>query len=178
MPKELPRILAVNPGSRYIGFAAFRGPELLDWGVRVISAKTPQGRVRVGSQIVKEAIERFQPDTLAVKRLHSSRTSTCLDRLTDSIQKLARRRKLKLHQYSITALKYVLCSGAKGNKRQLAAEVAATYPVLSRDLQKEMANRNPYYLRMFEAVALGIVVTNDRSDRPKQLTAGWPPLSA
>ena len=157
MPKELPRILAVNPGSRYIGFAAFRGSDLLDWGVRVNSSKTPRGRVRVAGQIVKEAIERFQPDTLAIKRLHSTRSSICLDRLTESIRKLSRLRKLKIHSYSITELKYALCSAAKGNKRRLAAEVAATYPILSHDLQKEMANRNPYYLRMFEAVALGIV---------------------
>jgi Holliday junction resolvasome RuvABC endonuclease subunit len=157
MPKELPTILAVNPGSRYLGFAAFRGPDLLDWGVRVVSAKTPRGRVRVAGQIVREAIERFQPDALAVKRLHSSRTSTTLDRLTDSITELARRRKLKVHCYSITQLKSVLCSEAKGNKRRLAAEVAALYPVLSHDFQKEMSNRHPYYLRMFEAVALGIV---------------------
>jgi len=157
MPKEPPRILAINPGSRYIGFAAFRGPELLDWGVRVISAKTPRGRVRVAGQILKEAIERFRPDTLAAKRLHSSRTSTCLDRLADSIRELSHRRELKVHQYSITELKRVLCSEAKGNKRRLAAKVAATYPILSHYFQKEMANRHPYYLRMFEAVALGIV---------------------
>jgi|SRR5579862_5074678 len=157
MSKELPTILAVNPGSRYIGFAAFRGPDLLDWGVRVVSAKTPRGRARVARQIVKEAIERFQPDALAVKRLHASRTSTCLDQLTDSILELSRRRKLKVHQYSITQLKNVLCSEANGNKRRLAAAVAAIYPVLSREFQKEMANRHPYYLRMFEAVALGIV---------------------
>ncbi len=157
MPKELPKILAFNPGSRYIGFAAFRGPELLDWGVRVISAKTPRGNVRVAGQIVKESVERFQPDTLAVKRLHSSRSSPSLDRLADSVWELARRRKLTVHQYSITQLKYVLCPGAKGNKRRLAAAVVATHPVLSRYFEKEMANRHPYYLRMFEAVALGVV---------------------
>jgi Holliday junction resolvasome RuvABC endonuclease subunit len=150
-------ILAINPGSRYVGFAAFRGPELLDWGVRVISAKTPRGRVRVASQILKEAIERFQPDTLAVKRLHSSRTSTSLDRLTSSIRELSCRRKLKVHQYSITELKDALCSHAKANKRRLAAELAATYPVLSHEFQKETASRHPYYLRMFEAVAVGVV---------------------
>jgi Holliday junction resolvasome RuvABC endonuclease subunit len=164
MPKESPRILAINPGSRYIGFAAFRGPELLDWGVRVISATTPRGRVRVAGQILKEAIDRFRPDVLAVKRLHSSRTSISLDRLTDSIRELSRRRKIKVRQYSITELKKVLCSGAKGNKRRLAAEVAATYPVLSRDFQKEMANRHPYYLRMFEAVALGVVCYRQSSE--------------
>jgi Holliday junction resolvasome RuvABC endonuclease subunit len=157
MPKESPRILAINPGSRYVGFAAFRGADLLDWGVRVISAKTPRGRVRVSGQILKEAMGRFQPDTLAVKRLHSSRTSPCLDRLTDSIREVARRRKLVLQQYSIQELKYVLCSGVKANKRRLAAAVAAMYPILTGELQKEMASRNPYYLRMFEAVAIGVV---------------------
>lgn len=157
MPKELPKILAINPGSRYIGFAAFRGPDLLDWGVRVISAKTSRGSVRVAGYILKNAIERFQPDTLAVKRLHSSRTSRSLNHLADSIKKLARRRKLALHQYSITDLKSALCQDSKGNKRRLAAAVAATYPVLSHEFQKEMTIRHPYYLRMFEAVALGIV---------------------
>lgn len=164
MPKELPKILAVNPGSRYLGFAAFRGPELLDWGVRVISAKTPRGRVRVAGHIVWEAMERFQPDTLAVKRLHSSRSSPGLDRLTDSITELSRRKRLKVHQYSITDLKRVLCPQAKGNKRQLAAQAAAAYPVLSRYLQKELANRHPYYLRMFEAVALGMVCYRQSGD--------------
>lgn len=140
-----------------MGFAAFRGPELLDWGVRVISAKTPRGGIRVANQIVKHSIERFQPDTLALKRLHSSRSSSALDRLTDSICQIARIRKIKIHQYSITELKKTLCSETKSNRRRLATEVSAAYPVLSHELQKEIGNRNPYYLRMFEAVALGIV---------------------
>ena len=157
MQKESPRILAVNPGSRYIGFAAFRGPDLLDWGVRVNTGKTPRGVARVGVGIVKETVERFQPNTLALKCIHPSRSSPALDRLTDSIRELSHRRKLKLYQYSIKELKKALCSGAKGGTRTLAAQVAATYPVLIRDFDKEMANRHPYYLRMFEAVALGIV---------------------
>jgi Holliday junction resolvasome RuvABC endonuclease subunit len=157
MPKESPTILAINPGSRYLGFAAFRGPELLDWGVRVVSAATPRGGARVAGRILTEAIERFRPDTLAIKRLHSSRSSTTLDRLTDSIKQLSRRRKLTLRQYSIAELKNALCSDARANKRQLAAKVTALYPVLGHYFQKEMANRHPYYLRMFEAVALGAV---------------------
>src|ERR1043165_1621744 len=98
MPKDSPTILAVNPGSRYMGFAAFRGPELLDWGVRVITAQTPRGRVRVCGRIITEAIERFRPDALAVKRLHASRSSPSLDQLADSIRDLSRRRKLPVHE--------------------------------------------------------------------------------
>jgi len=164
MKTEPHRILAINPGSRYIGFAAFRGAELLDWGLRVNTAKTPRGRLRVAGRIIRDAIERFQPDTLALKCLDSSRTSLSLDRFADSIHAIAHLRKLKVRQYSITELKRLLCSEAKGNKRQLAAMVTAAYPVLNPDLQHEMANRNPYYLRMFEAVALGIACYRQREE--------------
>jgi Holliday junction resolvasome RuvABC endonuclease subunit len=157
MPKESPTILAVNPGSRYVGFAAFRGPDLIDWGVRVVSAGTPRGTVRVAGRILTEAVERFGPNTLAVKRLHASRSSAPLARLADSIWELSRRRKLEVYQYSITELTSALCPEGKANKRRLAAAMAATYPALSCDFQKEMTNRHPYHLRMFEAVALGVL---------------------
>jgi Holliday junction resolvasome RuvABC endonuclease subunit len=157
MQKEQPKTLAISQGSRYIGFAAFRGPELLDWGVRVIRAKTSRGKIQIATAILVEAIERFRPDTLAVKQLHASRSSSALNGLTDSITELACRRKIRVCRYSIGQLKAALCPEAKGNKRRLAEEVAALYPVLAHDLQKEMTNRNPYHLRMFEAAALGLV---------------------
>lgn len=157
MTKEPTRILAVNPGSRYIGWAAFRGPELLDWGVRVIRAKTPRGKLASVQQILFEAVDRFHPDTLAVKRLHSSRTSGSLSSLTNKIKQRARRRRLRVCEYSIEQLKQHLSPNGKLNKRGLAEHVAAEYPALAPDFRKEQANRNPYYVRMFEAVALGMV---------------------
>jgi len=157
MSQEPPRILAVNPGSRYLGFAAFRGPELLDWGVRVIRAPSPRGKLRVGTVILRELIDRFQPEVLAVKGLHPHRSSTGLNQLASSIKKLSRQRRLHVQPYSIEQLKAALCAAEKTNKRLLAEQVAAQYPVLRHDFEKERANRNPYYLRMFEAVALGMV---------------------
>jgi Holliday junction resolvasome RuvABC endonuclease subunit len=150
--------LAINPGSRYIGFAAFRGPDLIDWGVRVNRAATPRGRTKVAKAILIEAIERFQPEALAIKQLHPSRSSSALNGFSDSITELARRRKIRHCQHSIGQLKAALCRPeTKGNKRQLAEAVTALYPVLTHDFQAEMANHNAYHMRMFEAVALGTV---------------------
>jgi Holliday junction resolvasome RuvABC endonuclease subunit len=158
MSNEQPRILAINPGSRYVGFAAFRGPELVDWGVRVNRGTTSRGRTKVAKAILIEAMERFQPDVLAVKQLHPSRTSSNLTGFSDSITELARRRKIRLCQHSIGQLKAALCPlETTGNKRQLAKAVTALYPILTHDFQTEMANRYAYHVRMFEAVALGIV---------------------
>jgi hypothetical protein len=157
MPKQPTTILAVNPGSRYVGFAAFRGPDLLDWGVRVIRATTPRGTAKIAGSILSEAIERFHPDMLAIKALHPSRSSPALDHLADSITELARRRRIQVHPYSIGQLKIALLSETKGNKRGLAERVVALYPVLAHDFERETSNVNPYHIRMFEAVALGIV---------------------
>src|SRR5262249_34930749 len=150
MQREPLRILAVNPGARYIGFAAFRGPELIDWGVRVIRAKTIRGKQKAIGAILAEAIDRYQAQSLVIKKVHGSRTSPALNGLSRTIDEVARRRKLVAYEYSIDQLKTALLPNGKSNRRLLAEHVAATYAALIHDFGKEQANRNPYYLRMFE----------------------------
>src|SRR5262245_41070159 len=99
MQKEPPIILAVNPGSRYIGYSAFLGPEIIDWGVRVIRSKTPRGTFRAAGAILVEAVDRYHPEILVIKRLHPSRSSPNLNSLTNWVKQLSQRRKLRVHQY-------------------------------------------------------------------------------
>lgn len=157
MHKEPPRILAINPGTRYIGIAAFRGPELLDWGVKVVAGKMPRKKVEAARVIILDLIEQYLPDALAIKRLHPSRSSRPLDELARMIEALARQRGLTVCQYSIQELQNSLYPDAKPNKRKLAGVLAAMYPALVHDLHRETESRNPYRVRMFEAVALAVV---------------------
>ena len=155
MPKKPPRILAVNPGSRYIGIAVFRGPELLDWGVKVVGGKTPSGKLGCVRAILRDCVERYDPDVLSIKRLHRSRSSPRLRDLTRKLIALSRRRGIKVYQYSIRDLECALCPAGRANKRKLAEALVTTYPALVHELQREKQHRNPYHIRMFEAVALG-----------------------
>lgn len=157
MPNDPPRILAINPGSRYIGLAAFRGPELLDWMVKVVTGKTHRSRIASARTIVLDAVDRFGPEVLAIKRLHRSRSSQQLEDLVAEINALARRRRLKFRQYSIDDVKGALCPEARTNKRKLAEKLCRIHPATAHDFQRETQNRNPYHVRMFEAVALGTV---------------------
>jgi hypothetical protein len=43
------------------------------------------------------------------------------------------------------------------NKMVIAGVVAIRYPFLARELQNERRHKHPYFVRMFEAVAAGIV---------------------
>lgn len=157
MPKAEPRILAINPGSRYLGMAAFRGPELLDWRIKEIGGKGPRPRLETARIAVRRSIQRYDPDVLAIKRLHPSRGSDHLNRLTAEIVASCRRKGLRVFRYSIQDLEAALSPEEKINKPKMAEIVASIHPVLFHELHKEQRNRNPYHLRMFEAVALGIV---------------------
>jgi hypothetical protein len=59
-------------------------------------------------------------------------------------------------QYSIGEMKHAF-SPEPTSKRELARQVAAMYPVLTHDLNRESQNRHAYYLKMFKAMALGVV---------------------
>jgi len=103
------------------------------------------------------SIEQYQPDVLSIKMLHPSRTSPNLNQLVNRIKELSRRKGLKVYQYSIKELEDFFYPEGRINKRQLAEIIASRYTILSHELKREKAHRNPYHIRMFEAVALGSI---------------------
>ena len=70
------------------------------------------------------------------------------------MKRLTRKKGVSLRQYGIAELEAALASGERINKAQLAERIAARYPILFPELQGEKRNKNPYHMRMFEAVAL------------------------
>jgi hypothetical protein len=73
------------------------------------------------------------------------------------INELSKRKGLRVCQYTIDELKRHFQPEARITRRDLADMVTSEYPILFHELSKEQANINPYYVRMFEAVALGSV---------------------
>ncbi len=105
--------------------------------------------------MISEHAEVHELNTLAIKKLHPSHSSKNLGLVVSRIKALARRKKLKVNQLSIRELEQLFLAGAKLNKRNLAEKMVSEYPFLVHEFEKEKARRNPYHLRMFEAVALG-----------------------
>lgn len=151
-----PIILAINPGTRYIGIAILDGSDLIDWGVKVIEGKwSPDKLVKVAS-VISELIMNYQPSIVIIKKTHPSRTSMQLDEVCYRIKSIAQKCRLKFHQYSIEDIKAFHGQRATTGKIKLAELVSLKYPALIRDLRKEQRLSNPYHMKMFEAVALAI----------------------
>jgi Holliday junction resolvasome RuvABC endonuclease subunit len=154
------KILGINPGTRYLGIAIFEEGQLLDWGVKVAKEKwSKQKKEKVVGTIFK-IIEQYTPAAIAVKKLHPAHSSHSLCQLADEIACLAKRKRLKVHRYSIDEIKSFFCKDKRINRLKLAEIVCSAYPVLYHELEKEKTSRNLYHLRMFEAVALGSICFN------------------
>jgi len=153
------RIIGINPGTRYIGFAIFHGSELRDWGVKNIGGRWSKDKLRKTMTIISDMIGHNESYIISIKKLHPSRSSLNLNQLVARIKELSRRKHLRVYQYSIDDLKAFFHS-ERINKRQLAEMITSDYPVLDYELGKEKAIINPYYVRMFEAVALGSICLN------------------
>jgi len=156
MPKKPLKILGLNPGSRYLALAILRGSDLRYWGIKVLKGTRSKGKVERTKEILSDLIDRYDLNVLAIKKLHRSRSSKNLNRLTARIREFARRRGLRIYEYSLGDLEEFFSPEEKINKKQLAELVASEHPFLLPVLEKERKNRNPYATRMFEAIALGV----------------------
>jgi len=159
MPRESLKILAINPGTKYLGFAVYSGDCLLDWGVRVIKGRWSKEKLKKAREILLSLMDTYQPKVLAIKRLHPARSSINLHLLALRIREFARTKGVKVYQYSIEELENFFLD-ERANKKELAEVMTSRYPELIPELKKEKSHKNPYHLRMFEAVALGSVCSH------------------
>lgn len=162
------KVLAIKPGSRYLGVAVLEGPELLYWKVKGIKQKRSQKkmtrarRLKRAEEIVASLIDRHQPDVLAVEQpfFASSIKSSFLNDLTGRIEALRRKRKLKVRSYLPIQTRRFLCGNGRVTKMEVERIIATErYPWLFRYYQKDLWKHwweEKYYYRMFDAVALAL----------------------
>ena len=155
MLKKSLRTLAINPGTRYVGVAVFQDWDLLDWRIKLLDGKWSKEKIDKILKMVGEDIELYHINSIAVKKLHPSRSSQNLRLLVSRIKGLAKRKRIKVYEYSIKELEDIFLNDKRHNKKALAEKMVADYPFLIHELERENSHKNPYHLRMFEAVALG-----------------------
>ena len=151
------KILGINPGTRYLGIAFFKGAELSDWRIKVVEGKWSEEKIDKIKTIILSLIDKYEPDVLSIKKLNPLRTSSNLIRLTAKIKNLARKKCLQIYQYSLNDLENFFSPQDKINKKKMADIITRDYPALCHELRKEKGNKNSYHIRMFEAVALGLL---------------------
>ena len=155
MIREPLKILGINPGTRYLGLAVLYGQELLDWRIKVLDGKWSNEKIKKAIKILSDFFYQYEPTVMVIKKLHPSRRSENLMRLTNKIKEFSKCKKLKVYQYSIKEIESFFIKNEKLNKQNLIDAMVNLYPELHHDLSKERSQKSAYYIRAFEAVALG-----------------------
>lgn len=145
-----------------MGYALLQSSELRDWGIKAVKGKwTAEKKKKIGCKC-QAFIDEWNPDYVAIKKLHPARSSPALKEQIAELKQICRTRQIPVYEYPIEYLEEVILS-EKFNKKNLVETLFEQYPVLFSEMAKERiifsqmekkgSDKKIYHTRMFEALA-------------------------
>lgn len=160
MSKETPRILAVDPGTRYMGVAILDGSELVYYAVKDFTGKRPaDGLLRATRQALRRLIAQYQPDVLAYEKAFyvQAKHSALLKVQEAEITRVGRAEGLRVIGYSPARVRKLLCRDGWATKERVADILTRRFPELARYRAHGEYQRRWYWFNMFDALAVAAV---------------------
>jgi crossover junction endodeoxyribonuclease RuvC len=158
------RILAIDPGTRNLGYALLAGDDLLYQGVKVIKKQSsPHETLNACRKTVLSLIKHLNPTVLALEKtfIGQTRRTALLNVFGDEIKAIARRKELTLVAYAPSTIKKLISGNGWADKREVANAVLLHYPELKPYLGSDRQWKTLYHANMFDAVALAIVARDN-----------------
>ena len=160
MGRREPRILALDPGTRYLGVAVLDGHGLAYYTVKDLRDRRPAREcLRATRAVLGWLIEHYAPEVLAYERSFyvQSRESQLLQAQEREIRRVARAHGLRAIGYNPMTVRKRLCGDGWARKREVAERLARRYPDLACYLAPRGSRRERYWYHLFDAVAVGVV---------------------
>jgi len=111
MRKNKIKILAIDPGTKHMGFAAFEGTELVDYGVKTIRQGSEVIILRHLEEIISRLIKEKKPDYFVLERNSFSQIKQNY-RLTLAISKMkyiAKKFGVLVYEYDPRTIRKEIC---------------------------------------------------------------------
>ena len=165
------RILAIDPGIRNIGFAVIEGTRLCHYGVKTISRSASiRKTLRLGREIIRDLITDFTPRILAVEQTYfpHDRNGSTLNRFAKEIERIGRENLLRVNCISVNTVRKRVCGFGRAGKWDVAAMLSSKYPELRPYRRSDRRWKERHHFNMFDAIALGLAVSNGRNSPTTQ----------
>lgn len=112
--------------------------------------------------ILERIIEENRINCIAVKINPDLHSSESIDLIHGAIKMVANQKHILFYEYSIEELKMGCGKDTPKNKGEMIQMVVEIYPHLAVEYQRQIRIRNPYYVKLFEAVACGICANREK----------------
>jgi len=173
------RILAVDPGTRFMGVAFLVGPELIRADIEHVRepGMAPNEIPEKAQRILRRWIEHYQPDVIAVEKAFfaQSKASRHVQRLTNAIATLAKAKHLPVQTYPPTIVRRLICKEGRPTRLAVARVLATDYfpwlaPYYEREARKSWWRKH-YWTSMFDAIAVGLACHRASADARRRREA-------
>ena len=153
------KILAIDPGTKEMGFAFFDNSELVYHGVSVIKDGSPDEKLTEGKKIILRLIKDFRPHILVVERAFfgNNKTAAVMNVFVSEIMSIGKRKELKVISYAPTTVRKFICGDGRADKKALSEVIVSKFPKLKVYLTQDRAWKERYHQNMFDAVALAMM---------------------
>lgn len=151
-------ILAIDPGTRELGYAVIAGRKLVDYGVVPLRRIPKDQRLAVAKSRIAELVKTHRPGTLVVEKTyrHPVPWLNDLHRITLAARRLARARRIGFFTYAPQAVRQTVAGNGKAKKPEAAVVVAHRFPQLRLLLAQDRRWKERYWLNALDAAGLGL----------------------
>ena len=151
MSKNNVRILAIDPGTRFMGVAFLENGKLIYHDVKVINkGKSPHQTLQHAKAVVIRLIDDYTPQIIAVEKtfFSNNRNAALLNVLFDEIRSIARKKEINFISFSPRAIKKFTCGNGWASKRKVATVVVSKFPELKVFLTQDREWKERYRQKM------------------------------
>jgi len=155
------KILAIDPGTRVMGFAFFENEKLIHFGVKTFpKTLSPHETLKEGKSVILRLIQDFNPNVLVYEKAFfaNNRTAKQVMIFADEIGKIGKRKKLEVKSFAPSSVKKCITGYGNALKEDVARVVVSKYPELRVYLTQDKKWKEIYHQNMFDAVAVGLLV--------------------
>jgi len=157
MAKNKSKILAIDPGTKHMGYAFLDKGKLVYYGVKVIEKKkSPHEILDKGRKVVLRLINDLKPNVLAIEKtfISNNRSSSLLNVFFDEIKAVGKRKGLRILCFAPSTVKKHIAKNGWAKKKEVARALCTKYPELKVYLTQDRGWKERYHQNMFDAVAL------------------------
>jgi len=151
-------LLAIDPGTQYLGYAALDAAKLVDFGVKSIR----QGGLPVILGHVEEILNRMliekKPSVLVFERNQFSQATSNyrLIRVIQKIESSSKSHRVPCHGLNARTIRRVVTGNGNARKLDAAKSVMSRFPETRYYLRGRTGSQERYFGNMFDAIACGV----------------------
>ncbi len=144
-----------------MGIAVFNNKELIRWQMKLFTGSWSSGKLKRILSVIERILDEQAITCIALKQHDKSRTSDGIELLEEAIIKLAISKRIEFYEYSIDELKKGCGKEEVANKKSLMSLISDKHPCLAYEYERQAKIHNPYYVKLFEAVACGMCANTE-----------------